>query len=164
MTNSAALAQADELEEELKIEQRYLEFPSRCRQHLTALVGLPNAVALRDMVVRASHIARGYLETKVFVPMSELRWCLCWGDKEQNPRERSSLQEPPKEDVSAKIWALLSVGKDKKDILNVLGLLELVSWTSRFTPPRRTSQPKSGPCCLWAKTRKTSSMFWACWN
>ena len=140
MANASALAQAEELRDELDVEQRYLEeLPSHCWQRLTSVAGLTSSVRLRDMVIRASHIARGYLELKLFSTMSDLPWCLCRGDKEQNLRELMTLDQPPLEDISAKIWALLKVGKDVQELIDALCLFETASWTSYFTEKHHAS-------------------------
>ena len=88
------------------------------------------ALGLKNIVIRSSLVAVGFLESRCLRVAESLPWSLT-RDIDAQIRWLQSLPKPPKEEVAQYCWRLLKAGFPEEKLNEALELLAEANWTSK---------------------------------
>ena len=86
--------------------------------------------SLKSQVLSSAHISLGFIESRVWRRCSDWPWKLAIGDIAKNIEELASMPQPPDEPVSLKIWGLANQNCPRELLVEGVGLLQHVGWSS----------------------------------
>ena len=85
------------------------------------------AASLRSMVLRAAYVGVSYINNKTFKDAASLPWRLATGDIEANLAILRS-EDQPVDEVSSRIWSLVSGGYPLAQVAQALRLVQDIPW------------------------------------
>eukprot|EP00971_Amphidinium_carterae_P203428 4036932-Amphidinium_carterae.1 len=123
---------------------RLLQQVQACEDSVAAnlkfLEDLGHPSVLRDLVVKAGHVAAGYLQRKIFMELDCLPWSiLLSGGSEKVLGDIEALVDTSDDRVVAQFQAHSRMGFARSSLKQALELLLSISFTSHFTDKQHPS-------------------------
>ena len=107
---------------------------------VAVLCGKASGPILRSQALSAAHTSLGFIHHRIWAAVHAYPWKLAAGDRTKNLLDLAAMEEPPaQESVTRKVWYLVREGFPQEQLVEALGLLLHLGWSSATVEQQHAS-------------------------